>query len=114
MTSHRDLAEARRFHRRRLASAFISGARGTPDADPGRAGRSIGYGVLLVVALLVGSLAVGHLRGRPVVRWDRPPGISGLEITPSPTVPGRSRDHHRRPRPTYPPCVTKGLAAAHG
>jgi hypothetical protein len=57
MTTRRDLVEANSFSRRRLVTAFISGAPGGREIEPARPGRTIVGGFALAV-LLVGGAAI--------------------------------------------------------
>jgi hypothetical protein len=75
MTTHRDVSDAHTFHRRRLTSALVSGATGRGDPPPGRAARSVVWGLVLTGLLLGGAVAVGHLSGRQVVTWDQHPHL---------------------------------------
>jgi hypothetical protein len=55
MTTRRDLVEAFSFNRRRLVTAFISGAPGGGEIEPPRTGRTIVAGVASAVLLLAGA-----------------------------------------------------------
>lgn len=55
MTTRRDLVEAYSFSRRRLVTAFISGAPGGSETEPPRAGRTIVAGVVLAVLVVAGA-----------------------------------------------------------
>ncbi len=69
MTTHRDLAEADAFHRRRLVAAFVSDAGGDSHVDPPRAGRCLVGGLLLAAVLIAASAAGAALTGHPSVGW---------------------------------------------
>ena len=58
MITHRDLAEAQSFSRRRLVTAFVSGTKG-PGTESLRPGRAL-VGGLVLVGLLVAGVAVRH------------------------------------------------------
>lgn len=61
MASARELLEARRFERRRLVAAFLTGAAGSVDCTATRVGRVVVTGVAVGVLLLVGALVVSAL-----------------------------------------------------
>ena len=55
MTTRRDLVEANAFSRRRLVTAFTSGASCGREIEPVRAGRTIVGGLVLAVLLVAGA-----------------------------------------------------------
>ena len=57
MATKRDLVEAYSFSRRRLVTAFVSGAPGGIEAEPARPGRTFVGGLALTV-LLMGAAAI--------------------------------------------------------
>ena len=57
----RELLEARRFERRRLVAAFLTGVAGSRDCSAMRVGRVVVAGVALGVLLLVGALVASVL-----------------------------------------------------
>ena len=61
MTTRRDLVEAYSFTRRRVVTAFISGAPCVGETDPSGAGRTIVAGVLLAVLVVAGAAATRTL-----------------------------------------------------
>ncbi|MCD6639728.1 MAG: type VII secretion protein EccB [Nocardioides sp.] len=69
MATKKDLVEAHAFSRRRLVTAFVSGAPGGREVEPVRPGRIIVGGVALSVLLLAGAAIAGFLLGRPPAQW---------------------------------------------
>jgi type VII secretion protein EccB len=69
MTTRKDLVEAHTFSRRRLVTAFVSGAPGGLEVEPTRPGRTLAGGVVLTVLLLAGVGVAGFLTGRPDPGW---------------------------------------------
>jgi len=65
MAAKRDLVEAQSFSRRRLLTAFVSGAPGGQELEPTKPMRGVVAGVLLSVLVVIGSLAWGALRSDP-------------------------------------------------
>src|SRR4051812_44976121 len=57
MSSKKDLVEAHSFNRRRLVTAFVSGAPGGREVEPVRYGRTL-VGGLVLAALVVAGAAV--------------------------------------------------------
>jgi type VII secretion protein EccB len=74
MATKRDLVEAHSFSRRRLVTAFVSGAPGGREVEPVRPGRSLIGGVALSVLLLAGALIAGIFSPRVDDNW-RAPGL---------------------------------------
>jgi type VII secretion protein EccB len=72
MATKRDLVEAHSFSRRRLVTAFVSGAPGGREVEPARPGRAIVGGVALGVLLMAGAAVSGVLAGRTQVDWNNP------------------------------------------
>jgi Type VII secretion system ESX-1, transport TM domain B len=72
MATKRDLVEAHAFSRRRLVTAFVSGAPGGREVEPARPGRTIVGGLALGVLLLAGAAVSGVLAGRTQVDWNNP------------------------------------------
>ena len=72
MATKRDLVEAHAFGRRRLVTAFVSGAPGGREVEPTRPGRTVVGGVALGVLLIAGAAASGVLAGRTAVDWNTP------------------------------------------
>lgn len=69
MATKKDLVEAHAFSRRRLVTAFVSGAPGGREVEPVRPGRVLIGGVALSVLLLAGAAIAGFLIGRPPAQW---------------------------------------------
>jgi hypothetical protein len=72
MATKRDLVEAHAFGRRRLVTAFVSGAPGGREVEPARPGRTVVGGVALGVLLMAGAAVSGVLAGRTAVDWNNP------------------------------------------
>jgi hypothetical protein len=70
MTSHRDLAEADAFERRRLATALVSGIRAGPAGEPPRSARLVIGGLVLTAALVAVPAASHALSGHPNLGCD--------------------------------------------
>lgn len=69
MATKKDLVEAHSFSKRRLVTAFISGAPGGREVEPVRPGRVLIGGVVLSLLLLAGAAIAGFLIGRPNSQW---------------------------------------------
>lgn len=69
MATKKDLVEAHTFSRRRLVTAFVSGAPGGREVEPTRPGRVLIGGAALSVLLLAGAAIAGFLLGRPDSQW---------------------------------------------
>ena len=65
MAAKRDLVEAQSFSRRRLLTAFLSGAPGGQELEPTKPMRGVVAGLMLSVLVVIGSLAWGALRSDP-------------------------------------------------
>lgn len=72
MATKRDLVEAHSYSRRRLVTAFVSGAPGGREVEPARPGRTIVGGIALGVLLTAGAAVSGVLAGRTQVDWNNP------------------------------------------
>ncbi len=72
MATKKDLVEAYSFSRRRLVTAFVSGAPGGREVEPARPGRTIVGGLALTVLLLAGGAVAGVLSPRPSSDWAEP------------------------------------------
>ncbi|GIG20561.1 hypothetical protein Cch01nite_12850 [Cellulomonas chitinilytica] len=70
MASKRDLVEAQTYSRRRLLTAFVSGAPGGQELEPTTPLRGVVAGGLLTAVLVVGSLAWGQLKPTLPQGWD--------------------------------------------
>lgn len=69
MATKKDLVEAHSFSKRRLITAFISGAPGGREVEPVRPGRVLIGGVAISLLLLAGAAIAGFLIGRPNSQW---------------------------------------------
>lgn len=72
MATKKDLVEAYSFSRRRLVTAFVSGAPGGREVEPARPGRTIVGGVALAVLLAAGAAIAGVFAPRTPEDWDQP------------------------------------------
>ncbi len=69
MATKKDLVEAHSFSKRRLITAFVSGAPGGREVEPVRPGRVLIGGVAISLLLLAGAAIAGFLVGRPDSQW---------------------------------------------
>lgn len=69
MATKKELVEAYSFSRRRLVTAFLSGAPGGREVEPSKPARSLVGGVALAVLLCAGAGVAGFLGGRPDSTW---------------------------------------------
>ena len=69
MSTKKDLVEAYSFSRRRLVTAFLSGAPGGREVEPTKPSRGIVGGIALAVLLCAGAAIAGFLGGRPNSDW---------------------------------------------
>ncbi|MBM6399054.1 type VII secretion protein EccB [Phycicoccus sonneratiae] len=69
MATKKDLVEAQSFSKRRLTTAFVSGAPGGREVEPDRPLRAVVGGLALTVVLVLGSLAFGWLRSSLPDDW---------------------------------------------
>jgi hypothetical protein len=92
MATKRDLVEAYAFSRRRLVTAFVSGAPGGREVEPARPGRTVVGGVALGVLLMAGAAVSGVLAGRTAVDWNNP-GLVISKDKGQPYVITRNSDH---------------------
>lgn len=76
MATKKDLVEAHSFSRRRLVTAFLSGAPGGREVEPSRPGRTIVGGVALSVLLIAGAAIASVLASRTPEDWNKPGLIS--------------------------------------
>lgn len=70
MASKKELVEAHAFSRRRLVTAFVSGAPGGREVEPARPGRTLVGGAALALLLVAGAAIAGIFSGRTAVDWD--------------------------------------------
>lgn len=69
MATKKDLVEAQSFSKRRLTTAFVSGAPGGREVEPHRPMKAVIGGLALTVVLVIGSLAFGWLKGSLPQNW---------------------------------------------
>jgi len=69
MSSKRDLVEAHGFNRRRLITAFVSGAPGGREVEPVRYGRTLVAGVVLALLIVAGAAVSGFLKPAVPTDW---------------------------------------------
>ncbi|WP_181312046.1 type VII secretion protein EccB [Nocardioides campestrisoli] len=69
MATKKELVEAYQFSRRRLVTAFLSGAPGGREVEPTKPVRSLVGGIALAVLLCAGAGVAGYLGGRPNSDW---------------------------------------------
>jgi len=72
MATKKDLVEAYSFSRRRLVTAFVSGAPDGREVEPARPGRSLVGGVALAVLLMAGAAIGGVFDPQTSVDWEQP------------------------------------------
>jgi hypothetical protein len=72
VATKKDLVEAYSFSRRRLVTAFVSGAPGGREVEPSRPGRTIVGGVALAVLLAAGAAIAGVFAPRTPEDWNQP------------------------------------------
>lgn len=70
MASKKDLVEAQAFSRRRLLTAFVSGAPGGRELEPTKPMRAVVTGLILTVLVVLGSLGFGMLKPGLAAGWD--------------------------------------------
>ncbi|MEO6020672.1 MAG: type VII secretion protein EccB [Knoellia sp.] len=69
MATKKDLVEAQSFSKRRLTTAFVSGAPGGREVEPHRPMKAVIGGLALTIVLVIGSLAFGWLKGSLPDGW---------------------------------------------
>ena len=77
MATKKDLVEAYSFSRRRLVTAFLSGAPGGREVEPSRPGRTVVGGLALAVLLVAGGAIASVLASRTPEDWNQ----VGLVVT---------------------------------
>lgn len=79
MATKKDLVEAYSFSRRRLVTAFVSGAPGGREVEPSRPGRTIIGGVALAVLLIAGAAVTGVFKPTVSDDWTEPGVVTSKE-----------------------------------
>src|SRR4051794_32152403 len=72
MATKKDLVEAYSFSRRRLVTAFVSGAPGGREVEPARPGRTVVGGLALAVLLGAGAAIAGVFSPTAPSDWKKP------------------------------------------
>src|ERR1044072_6623310 len=75
MATKKDLVEAYSFSRRRLVTAFVSGAPGGREVEPSRPGRAIVAGLTLAVLLIAGAAIAGVFSSSVPPGWPDQPAL---------------------------------------
>ncbi len=99
MATKKDLVEAYAFSRRRLVTAFVSGAPGGREVEPTRPGRTIVGGVALAVLVIAGGAVTGVFKPRVDDDWTQPGLVTSKEKATDYLIlePGEGEDPQRRP-----------------
>ena len=107
MATKRDLVEAHQFSRRRLITAFVSGAPGGREVEPARPGRALVGGLALALLVVAGGAVTGLIFGRDEAGLEaaRPGDLEGARAA----VP---RQHPRGRRPGDPAGRQRHLGPA--
>jgi len=71
LATKKDLVEAYSFSRRRLVTAFLSGAPGGREVEPSRPGRTVVGGLALAVLLVAGAAIASVLASRTEEDWNK-------------------------------------------
>jgi type VII secretion protein EccB len=71
MATKKDLVEAHAFSRRRLVTAFLSGAPGGREVEPSRPGRTVVGGLALAVLLIAGAAIASVLASKTQEDWNK-------------------------------------------
>jgi hypothetical protein len=71
VATKKDLVEAYSFSRRRLVTAFLSGAPGGREVEPARPGRTVVGGLALAVLLIAGAAIASVLASRTPEDWNK-------------------------------------------
>ncbi|MBJ7359587.1 type VII secretion protein EccB [Nocardioides sp.] len=71
MATKKDLVEAHAFSRRRLVTAFLSGAPGGREVEPARPGRTIVGGLALSVLLIAAAAIASVLASKTEEDWNK-------------------------------------------
>ncbi|MDO9457850.1 type VII secretion protein EccB [Nocardioides sp.] len=79
MATKKDLVEAYSFSRRRLVTAFVSGAPGGREVEPSRPGRAVVGGLALAVLLVAAGAVLGILKSPTSIDWGEEGLVSEKE-----------------------------------
>jgi type VII secretion protein EccB len=97
MATKKDLVEAYSFSRRRLVTAFVSGAPGGREVEPARPGRTIVGGLALAVLLVAGAAIAGVFAPRTPTDWNKPGLIISKETGAAYVITEEGSDPELRP-----------------
>jgi type VII secretion protein EccB len=97
MATKKDLVEAYSFSRRRLVTAFVSGAPGGREVEPARPGRTIVGGLALAVLLVAGAAIAGVFAPRTPDDWNKEGLIISKETGAAYVILEQSDDPELRP-----------------
>ena len=96
MATQKDLVEAHAFSRRRLVTAFLSGAPGGREVEPARPGRTVVGGLALAVLLVAAAAIASVLTGTTEEDWNKV-GLVVSREQAAPYVLLENRDHRLLP-----------------
>ena len=97
MATKKDLVEAYSFSRRRLVTAFVSGAPGGREVEPSRPGRTIVGGLALAVLLGAGAAIAGVFSPTAPNDWKKPGLIISKDTGSAYVIIEESSDPELRP-----------------
>jgi type VII secretion protein EccB len=97
MATKKDLVEAYSFSRRRLVTAFVSGAPGGREVEPARPGRTIVGGLALAVLLGAGAAIAGAFAPTAPSDWKKPGLIISKDTGSAYVIVDDSSDPELRP-----------------
>lgn len=97
MATKKDLVEAYSFSRRRLVTAFVSGAPGGREVEPARPGRTIVGGLALAVLLGAGAAIAGVFSPTAPNDWKKPGLIISKDTGAAYVIVEDSSDPELRP-----------------
>lgn len=97
MATKKDLVEAHAFSRRRLVTAFVSGAPGGREVEPARPGRTIVGGLALAVLLAAGAAIAGVFAPTAPADWKKQGLIISKETGAAYVIVDDSSDPELRP-----------------
>jgi type VII secretion protein EccB len=97
VATKKDLVEAYSFSRRRLVTAFVSGAPGGREVEPARPGRTVVGGLALAVLLAAGAAIAGVFSPRTPDDWNQPGLLISKETGAAYVITKESDDPDLRP-----------------